>query len=59
MSVELVQIDTFENKTVFFKEFCKVFNLKEGDYYKTLDYLNWTQALSYSDIVRIAKGGVG
>ena len=57
MSVELVKIETLENKTPFFKEFCRVFNLKEQDYYKTLDYLNWTQSLSYSDIVRIANGG--
>lgn len=57
MSAELVKIENLEKKTSFFKEFCRVHNLKEQDYYKTIDFLNWSQSLSLRDIVRIAKGG--
>ena len=55
MSCEKIQIQNLENKQPIFKEFCEIFGLKNGDFYKPIDYINFADTLSYSYIVRIIK----
>lgn len=55
MSFAQEQIQNLENSQPIFKEFCEERGLKNGDFYKPLDYIHFSDNLSYSDIVRIIR----
>lgn len=55
MACEEVQIQNLETAQPIFKAFCEINSLKNGDFYKPIDFINFSDSLSYSDIVRIIK----
>ena len=51
MTAERTVITSFENKTVFFKNYCKEKGLKVGDSYIAADFIDWESKLTREQFV--------
>ena len=55
MSAVKYRIDSLENKQPLFKEFCNLNGLKNGDYYKPVDFLFYTQSLTLVEMLKVVR----
>lgn len=51
----ITKIKNLQEKTSLFREFCEINGLKEGDYYSAIDYIDYCNGLSRSDILKITQ----
>ena len=55
MSCEKIQIKNLENKQPYFKEFCEIKGLKNGDYFKSIEFIIFADSLSISERTKIIQ----
>lgn len=51
----MTEISNLKEKNPLFREFCKIHGLKEGDYYSAIDYLEYCDGLTRSEILKITQ----
>lgn len=51
----MTKITELENKCGTFREFCEINGLKEGDYYSAIDYIDYCDGLTRSEILKITQ----
>ena len=49
------EVKKLEDKCGLFREFCKINVLKDGDYYSAIDYIDYCNGLSRSEILKITQ----
>lgn len=52
---EKTKICNLQEKNPLFREFCKIHGLKDGDYYSGIDYIDFCDGLSMSEILKITQ----
>ena len=52
---EMTEIRNLQEKTPLFREFCEINGLKEGDYYSVIDYIDYYNELSRTEILKIMQ----
>ena len=52
---EKTKINNLGKKCGTFREFCEINGLKDGDYYSTIDYIDYYNELSMSEILKITQ----
>lgn len=52
---EKTLIENLETKNPLFREFCKINGLKNGDYYKAVDYILWCDSLTMKESIEIVR----
>ena len=55
MAAAMIEIMGLSDCQPLFKEFCKVHGLKDGDFYKAVDYLFWVDGLTLVDQIAIIR----
>lgn len=51
----MTEVKNSEDKCGLFREFCKINGLKDGDYYSAIDYIDYCNGLSRSEILKITQ----
>nr|DAG57152.1 MAG TPA: DIL domain protein [Caudoviricetes sp.] len=51
----MTKITELEKKCGTFREFCKINGLNDGDYYSALDYIDYCNGLTRSEILKITQ----
>ena len=51
----MTKITELEKKCGTFREFCKINGLNEGDYYSAIDYIDYCNGLTRSEILKITQ----
>ena len=51
----ITEIKNLQEKTPLFREFCEINGLKDGDYYSVIDYIDYYNELSMSEILKITQ----
>lgn len=51
----ITKIKNLQEKTSLFREFCEINSLKEGDYYSAIDYIDYCDGLTRSEILKITQ----
>lgn len=51
----ITKIKNLQEKTSLFREFCEINGLKEGDYYSAIDYIDYCNGLTRSEILKITQ----
>ena len=51
----MTKITELEKKCGTFREFCEINGLKEGDYYSAIDYIDYYDGLTRSEILKITQ----
>lgn len=52
---EMTEIKNLQEKNPLFREYCKINGLKDGDYYSAIDYLEYCDGLTRSEILKITQ----
>lgn len=55
MATAMVKIIGLSKCQPLFQEFCKVQGLKDGDFYKAVDYLFWVDRLTLTERIAIIR----
>lgn len=55
MAAELTKIRRLESKQPLFREFCKINGLKDGDFFKAIDYIFWVDRLPLTKQLEINR----
>ena len=55
MAAEMTKIEGFTECQPLFQEFCKVHGLKDGDFYKAVDYLFWVDCFTLAEQIAIIR----
>ena len=55
MAAAMIEITGLNECQPLFQEFCKVHGLKDGDFYKAVDYLFWVDGFSLSEQIAIIR----
>lgn len=51
----ITEIKNLQEKNPLFREFCKINGLKDGDYYSAIDYIDYCNELTRSEILKITQ----
>ena len=51
----MTKLTELEKKCGTFREVCKINGLKEGDYYSAIDYIDYCDGLTRSEILKITQ----
>ena len=55
MAAAMIEIMELIDCQPLFKEFCKVHGLKDGDFYKAVDYLFWVDGFTLAEQIAIIR----
>lgn len=55
MAAAMIEIMGLSDCQPLFQEFCKVHCLKDGDFYRAIDYLLWVDSLTLSKQLEIIR----
>ena len=55
MAAAMIEIMGLAVAQPLFKEFCKVHGLKDGDFYRAIDYLFWVDGLTLVEQIAIIR----
>jgi hypothetical protein len=55
MAAAMIEITGLSECQPLFQEFCKVRGLKDGDFYKAIDYLHWVDGLTLAKQLEIIR----
>ena len=55
MAAEITRIEGLTECQPLFQEFCKVNGLKNGDFYRAVDYIFWADSLSLADMIETIR----
>lgn len=52
---EMTKIRNLQEKNPLFREFCKIHNLKDGDLYSAVDYIEYCDGLTMCQSIEIVR----
>lgn len=55
MAAAVIEIMGLSDCQPLFQEFCKVHGLKDGDFYKAVDYLFWVDGFTLAEQIAIIR----
>lgn len=55
MAAAMTEITGLNKRQPLFQEFCEVHGLKDGDFYRAVDYLFWVDKLTLVDRIAITR----
>ena len=55
MAAAMTEITGLRECQPLFQEFCKVYGLKDGDFYKAVDYLFWVDNFTLAEQIAIIR----
>lgn len=55
MAAAVIEIMGLRDCQPLFQEFCKVHGLKDGDFYKAVDYLFWVDGFTLAEQIAIIR----
>ncbi len=55
MDAEMTKIEGLSKCQPLFQEFCKVHGLKNGDFYKAIDYIFWVDGFTLAEQIAIIR----
>lgn len=55
MAAAMIEIMGLSDCQPLFQEFCKVHGLKDGDFYKAVDYLFWVNGFTLAEQIAIIR----
>lgn len=55
MAAEMTKIEGLSKCQPLFQEFCKVNGLKNGDFYKSIDYIFWVDSFTLAEQIVIIR----
>ena len=55
MAVAMTEITGLSECQPIFREFCKVHGLKDGDFYKAIDYIFWVDEFTLAEQIAIIR----
>ena len=55
MAAAMIEITGLSDCQPLFQEFCRVHGLKDGDFYKAVDYVFWVESFNLAEQVAIIR----
>lgn len=55
MAADMIEITGLNKCQPLFQEFCKIKGLRDGDFYKSIDYIFWADRLTLAEMIEIIR----